>query len=488
MMMVVALAAACGGSDGGGEECTPACDGKLCGDNGCGGTCGDCGADETCNAGVCEGASTPACDDACTGLECGTVADADGNDCNCGSCEGDDTCDATGKCISPNDPCAGACAAGECGIKNVEGTDCDCGQECGEGEACNETLNKCECVPICADPDSGEAYECGSDGCEADCGTCAQGACEDHVCKCDADCDGKECGADGCGGTCGDCGDKSCDLAQGVCVDECVLPEAFGDVVSKLNYMAVGAGGHAGEALDVDNDPDTCAPAGDCEDGLNNQLSGLLGNISAFVDPDAEIEKALAEGQIILLAESTAYTTDGTPFTVNMYMGEVVEPVEACDVQTAVCDYYVKPDSFDVYCDPLIAFDNATINGTALAAGGPDYQFAISIPVQEGLIFNVTANMAQLVGVMAGEGDDLTITDGLIGGAVRKDKLMEAIDLVPAETWEELPVGKDMVKNLLDMFVEPDVDTDDDGELDAASVGVKFGAIAGNIVGLEPAE
>ena len=61
-----------GGDDAG--VCTPGCDGKACGDDGCGGVCGECKPGDRCTeAGVCE-AQTLSCDsycsrvmDACTG-------------------------------------------------------------------------------------------------------------------------------------------------------------------------------------------------------------------------------------------------------------------------------------------------------------------------------------------------------------------------------------------------------------------------------------
>ena len=40
-----------------GEACQESCDGKQCGDNGCGGVCGQCGENEDCVAGVCLGAA-----------------------------------------------------------------------------------------------------------------------------------------------------------------------------------------------------------------------------------------------------------------------------------------------------------------------------------------------------------------------------------------------------------------------------------------------
>ncbi len=65
-----------GGGGGGGGGCTPKCSGKVCGDDGCGGSCGTCGSGQTCSpGGVCTtggncshpicstgGALTSACD------------------------------------------------------------------------------------------------------------------------------------------------------------------------------------------------------------------------------------------------------------------------------------------------------------------------------------------------------------------------------------------------------------------------------------------
>jgi hypothetical protein len=72
--------------------CVPACDGKECGPDGCGGTCGGCATGETCTAGQCVGACVPACD----GKECGP----DGCGGSCGACAVGETCTA-GTCVSP---------------------------------------------------------------------------------------------------------------------------------------------------------------------------------------------------------------------------------------------------------------------------------------------------------------------------------------------------------------------------------------------------
>ena len=458
----------CGGGDGDGDadnDCKVSCDAKECGEiDGC--TCGTCGDDETCGAdNMCASTITEECVAACDAAECGEV---DG--CACGDCAEGFTC-TDNACIDDTLDCEAICGDAECG----EIEKCPCG-ECGEGLSCAAD-NTCECVPDCTD------LECGDDGCGGDCGTCQYGDCTDGVCpECVPACDGKECGIDGCGGTCGACADGFACQA-GACLEKGVCSVTEGDV-QKVIYMEIGKGGHAGEAMDVDGDVDTCAPTGDCEDGLNNQLSGLLGQLEQFVDADAEIANALLEGSIILLVEFVDAMTDGTEFSMNMYIGEVVDP--ECDFQGTKCAYYVKPDSLDpISCEPVIAFNNTTITDGKLMAGGPDNIFKVTIPVSEDLILDVTANMAQVQADVTGEGDDMKLENGLIGGAVRKDKLMEAVDLIPEDAG--LPVSKDMIKNLLDMFITPDVDTDDDGEMDGASIGVKFNTMVGSIAGLEPA-
>lgn len=123
-----------GGAGGGGAgptACVPACQMKVCGSDGCGGTCGSCSAPETCtSAGRC--ACTPESDAefcARTGFECGSASGSD----NCGRYRSVASC--------------GVCSAPEtCGGGGVAGT--------------------CACVPQC----SGKV--CGPDGCGGTCGSC----------------------------------------------------------------------------------------------------------------------------------------------------------------------------------------------------------------------------------------------------------------------------------------------------------------------------
>jgi Cu/Zn superoxide dismutase len=83
-------------SPGLGGACTPSCTGKVCGDNGCGGSCGVCTAPATCNAATFMCDAPPACVPDCTGKTCGP--DTCGG--SCGSCAAGQFCSAAGTCLT----------------------------------------------------------------------------------------------------------------------------------------------------------------------------------------------------------------------------------------------------------------------------------------------------------------------------------------------------------------------------------------------------
>lgn len=240
--------------------CTPQCDGRECGDDGCGGTCGACDG-AACTDGLCDGVCVPSCD----GRSCGD----DGCEGECGACDADQVCDAAGACVAPPE----ACGDGQCGA----GEDCstcaqDCGDCCGDGrcadvENCASCAADCacadgedcapdrrECVPVCVPQCDGR--NCGGDGCGGECGACADAqACEAGVCVdvCQPDCTDRVCGGDGCMGRCGECdanalcNDGLCEeICQPMCVDrQCGLD---------------GCGGVCGECAD----DGVCGPDGSC--------------------------------------------------------------------------------------------------------------------------------------------------------------------------------------------------------------------------------
>ncbi len=199
--------------------CVPACTGRVCGLDGCGGTCGDCPVGSACANGAC-------------------IAQA-----RCG----DGLCDADEDCTT--------CPA-------------DCG--CGPGERCDGALRACACAPQC------DGLRCGDDGCGGVCGRCAVGeVCAEGACvvDCPADCGAlwaDACTADGFGyRVCAPdplraactapsrrvpCGEgRACEAEAGAgddaCVGPCLVPEVVVLVDRSSSMVAGGRWAFAAESL-----------------------------------------------------------------------------------------------------------------------------------------------------------------------------------------------------------------------------------------------
>ena len=192
--------------------CHPSCDGRDCGDDGCGGLCGSCAQGEACDptgaccAPMCEGADNEV-------RECGS----DGCGGSCGACAEGESCGMDGRCV---EPCAGACDGKVCGPDG-------CGGLCGVCDAICTDAGQCvtTCTPNCVDL-HGDLKVCGPDGCGGSCGLCPGGAfCQgDGSCgeTCEPACEGRFCGPDGCDGSCGDCTEGVLCSIDGQCGTACV--------------------------------------------------------------------------------------------------------------------------------------------------------------------------------------------------------------------------------------------------------------------------
>lgn len=128
--------------------CTPSCDRKLCGSDGCGGSCGSCKPCEVCQGGACVAkANGAACGDACHQCQSGQcVALANGTACGADSCQ---TCQG-GQCVSALDGATcpehfqGLCRRGVCRAKpscvsNASNVLCDFVGSCcyqNQGDVC----------------------------------------------------------------------------------------------------------------------------------------------------------------------------------------------------------------------------------------------------------------------------------------------------------------------------------------------------------------
>ncbi len=263
-------------------SCLPACEGKECGDDGCGGECGTCTSPKTCNASfLCT------CTRKCSGKECGS----DGCGGKCGTCDPGETC-TSGKCVA----CTPNCTGKTCGDDGCGGT---CAPGCQAPQTCNTSGQCVACTPNCA------GKTCGNDGCG---GTCAPGCKTGETCTtsgqclgCTPSCTGKSCGPDGCGGTCApgcqapqtcsatgqcvctpNCTGKTCgpDGCGGTCAPGCQAGQtcsASGQCVCVPSCAGrtCGPDGCGGTCAPGCTAPATCSAAGTCVVALPSAPTNL---------------------------------------------------------------------------------------------------------------------------------------------------------------------------------------------------------------------
>ena len=204
--------------------CVPDCEGRECGDDGCGGECGICPPGESCHNGAC-------------GVSCGDGECGDGEDeCSCPEdCSGD---------------CTGCCSEVECkaGVDvsfcGADGETCD---SCTGGEVCSS--GDCVCAPQdhqeCTDGDVYWFDSCGVEGAKFQ--ECGESACADAACQ------PASCGDGFCNGSETQC---SCAADCGTCVGCCTGTECKGG--DTTGFCGVG-----GESCDACTGGQVCT-AGDC--------------------------------------------------------------------------------------------------------------------------------------------------------------------------------------------------------------------------------
>jgi hypothetical protein len=401
-----------------------------------------------CAEGVCQAGTGLACDD--------------GNPCTIDHCDGIAGCTYL--------PTQSACCVG---TENV----CDDGNPCTD-DFCDAETADCDHQPNI------ESCDDGSD-CTVD-DICLDGSCLGAPMDCD---DGNPCTQDYCvpGEGCilapqedGPCDDGlACSTGDacvaGVCEADfsACLCELEPDLdFTKVTHLALGLGGHPGQALDVDGNPATCAPSADCSGGMDN----ALGLISTFANP--AIADAVQQGDVALVVSFEGHETGA--FLLGVYEAQPVG--WACDWQTETCAYNLDTESVDpATCLPLIALD-AISDGANVIAGGPGYLFPFSLPLADGVSLEVLVHDTQLVGTYTVDASgDVTGFDGVLGGAISKADLITAIAALPDEG---LPVDKALISAVMDA-VEADIDTDGDGVGDASSIGFTLEGINALAVGFQ---
>ncbi len=425
-----------------------------------------CTGPDECASLVCSG-PTLDCDDKniCTSDSCVQELGGCVYDATPGSCSDGNACTQNDKCVGGT--CAGSalsCADGKvctqdscdplsgCKYTQVTGA-------CNDGNACTSdtfcTPQGCVGKPTNCD----DANTCTNDSCNPLSGCSYQpiaGACDDgKACSTGDVCKAGKCSAD---------------------TSKCGCEPTFTDVISHVTSLYIGTGGVPGQGLDIDKNAATCAPDG-CSAGIDNQLSILSG----LANP--EIEKAFASGDLALLYEFVGLKTNGEVFTINFLPAK--GPDDGCNPQTQTCGYSVEASALDPKtCLALVSFKNAKIVGNKLTAGGPGSTFPFEVPGIQGVSLDLVLGNAQINATVTIAAGKVTAMSGILGGAVAKETFLAAIDAVDESG---LPPGldKNSLKGFIEILIQNDIDTNGDGQKDAASIGLTFAANQGTILGVD---
>jgi len=191
----------------------------------------------------------------------------------------------------------------------------------------------------------------------------------------------------------------------------------------------------------------------------------------------------MQKGELAILFEHVGITFDGLPYTVNMFAAKPAN--DTCDIMFDLCDYLVDPNSMDSKCNPMVFYDNVSAQNGSFHAGGPDAVFPFDLNLGA-ISITATLYYAQIFGTYTLSNGKLNEINGVLGGAVSKPAIIEIINTLPPETWEESPLSQEQILNLINILLVTDMDLNGDGTKEGASLGLKFHGIPGHILGLEP--
>jgi hypothetical protein len=266
------------------------------------------------------------------------------------------------------------------------------------------------------------------------------------------------------------------------------------DVVHVLDWSAMGMGGHPEHGLDVDGNPDTCAPVGDCSGGVDNSMFGFFQwLISEFSPGDQAIPPPYGESSehpdFARLVVAEGWNVVGTPFTLSFYLGRRLD--SSCEVVDETCPYCVRMESMSkATCAAVISFDNAAVQGDVLTAGGAGHSSSFALvsefPPFPPKVWEIPVRHVSLVARVEWVEGGVQRTQGILGAAINKEDLKEALKSMPMNPgiiYVVSPIPG--LQAMVESHVQADVDTTGDGLLDSASIGILFQTTQAVIQGLE---
>jgi len=198
-------------------------------------------------------------------------------------------------------------------------------------------------------------------------------------------------------------------------------------------------------------------------DGVRDNKLGLLG-----LAVNGQIQAEIDSGKILLLADLRADDpVNNGPFPLKMYTGEDMDN-DPSDNDSGEEELMVDIKSFDDDGNAIISFDGATLDDRRLNARTDRFPLPIPFDNPDGSseVMEMTLFFTIFTGDVQGDFDALV--NGNLGGAAREEDIWLALERFD-------PEGQ--YTDMAELFiVDPDIDTDDDGERDAFSIGISITA------------
>lgn len=284
-------------------------------------------------------------------------------------------------------------------------------------------------------------------------------------------------------------------LARDAAPLPCEAPEYYSPHAARFRYFHLSASGQPGHGLDVDENPATCAPAGDCGGGVDNQVATLHveGCRPQPIDPggfDYLLDLLMVHGRppeswLLEARDLTMSGNDSTaPFALVMHHAQWY-PSVACTGSASVlddervCDYLVD-DEWLAWgtCSPFAAFENVEIQGGVLEGGDEATTILISYNLG-GATAGLAIHRARIQADVTVAGNELTVTNGILAGVVCPRDLVSLLStLVTSADPETCQMEQQMPDPDMEVGCSPGPGPD------GISVAFRFEAYPASIVGL----
>lgn len=312
-----------------------------------------------------------------------------------------------------------------------------------------------------------------------------------------------------------------CNVDDAVCVPSVTGCDLTGDDRPERCDEITSEFGPASRVTEFAIAPNTCCFDMDGSGTPNNELSFLTS-----LGVNDGIQGSVDTGSLVLLFEHEGLTdtVDSDLYTLNVWLGESVPTEEG---ETVEGPFAIDANSVDQGSFPQAYLPNAQITGGVMTAGPGVIDLDLTLPgildaplalrISQAQIEAIVDPSSSVEGGVAINHENPALTGGKLGGAIRVDDLVGAINNVTTGSCDCLGLeGADYIEldgnnmacvetpdaacgaddnslctnlaqvcDLLPMFSTfIDVDTDGDGEADALSIGMTFDAEAAEISGI----